>query len=285
MFPSALVARRPSPARLGVPGLVRATLVLLPWLAVPLPVQAQTPAVTAPSGIRNVSPPGVVAPPVTGPLIRVAPAGKLAEPKDPEAGLPKDAFDVKGAVVLDGGTLKAGRLIVRIAHVEGLAPTQTCTSRLGGDWPCGARARASLQGLVRAYTLACRRVAALGEREISAVCTKGPTDVGLWLVRQGWATPAAEAPEAYRQAVDEAREAKVGQWQAEWVAELAPPMLVTPVEPVLAVPGDAGAAPLVVLPAGPSAATDGTGPSGQWLNPFDVQDPDGAGTAGPAGPD
>ena len=231
----------------------------------------------APSAIRNVSPPGVATPSVSGPLQRVAPVGKLAEPKDPEAGLPKGAFELKGAVVLDGGTLKSGRLVVRIAHVTALGAKDTCTSRLGGDWPCGARARSSLQGLVRAFTLACERVAVVGEREISATCSKGGQDVGLWLVKQGWAVPADGAPEAYQAAIEVARTAKAGQWQAEWVAELAPPVLTTPIEPMIgeASPQPAGtqAEPLVVMP-GAAAGT------GDWVNPFDVKDPEALGAPG-----
>lgn len=237
-----------------------------PW---PVLAQAQDPA-PPPSAIRNVSPPGMVTPEISGPLIRIAPVGKLAEPKDPEAGLPKDAFEVKAAVVLDGGTLKAGRLLVRIAHVTALGAKQSCTSRLGGDWPCGARARSSLQGLVRAYTLSCQRVAAVGEREVSATCAKGAADLGLWLVAQGWAVPTEDAPEAYVAAVEAARAAKVGQWQAEWVAELAPPVLITPVEPVMTDPGipsgREASEPLIVMPGSPE--------SRDWINPFDVKDPE-----------
>ncbi|MFN4009475.1 MAG: thermonuclease family protein [Pannonibacter sp.] len=241
----------------------------------PVLTQAQDPA-PPPSAIRNVSPPGMATPDVSGPLIRVAPVGKLAEPRDPEAGLPKDAFEVKAAVVLDGGTLKAGRLLVHIAHVTALGPKQSCTSRLGGDWPCGARARSSLQGLVRAYTLSCRRVAAVGEREVSATCAKGSADLGLWLVSQGWAVPTEDAPDTYIAAVEAARAAKVGQWQAEWVAELAPPVLITPVEPGMVDPGvssggEAGE-PLVVAP-GSTANRD-------WVNPFDVKDPEAQGAPG-----
>ena len=43
-------------------------------------------------------------------------------------------------------------------------------------------------------------------------CQIGKLDIGLWLVRQGWASPGDDAPETYRQAWDEAREAHVGQF-------------------------------------------------------------------------
>jgi endonuclease YncB( thermonuclease family) len=174
-----------------------------------------------PSEIRNVSPEGITPPAVSGTLTRVAPSDEYMNLIDPPVEpLPDGPFDLRRPQVLDAGTLKTEDLTVRIAHVEALSADETCQSRLGGTWPCGARARTSLRGLVRMFTITCEKTTELGTDQVAAICTRRKINLGEWLVRQGWADPAEGAPEIYETLAAEARKAKRGKWQAEWLKEL-----------------------------------------------------------------
>lgn len=184
----------------------------------------QTPApdpAPLPSEIRDVSPDGITPPNVSGTLTRVAPSEEymnlINPPVEP---LPDGPFELRRPQVLDAGTLKTEDLTVRIAHVDALAANETCQSRLGGTWPCGARARTSLRGLVRMFTITCEKTTELDTDQVAAVCTRRKINIGEWLVRQGWADPAEGAPDQYLALADEARKAKKGKWQAEWLKEL-----------------------------------------------------------------
>ncbi|MEJ8473357.1 thermonuclease family protein [Roseibium algae] len=176
--------------------------------------------VPLPNQLRNVSPEGVTAPQITAPLTRVAPSKRYLELKDPPVkALPDGPLELRRPQVLDAGTLRTEDLTVRIAYVNALKADETCVSRLGGLWPCGARARTALRGLVRIYTITCDKVDDLGPREISAVCSRRTISLGSWLVQYGWADPSEDAPEEYRELAQAARDQKIGKWQSEWRVE------------------------------------------------------------------
>ncbi|WP_417685135.1 thermonuclease family protein [Roseibium sp.] len=175
-------------------------------------------AVPLPSDIRNVSPEGISAPVVTAPLTRIEPSERYLELKDPPVEpLPPGPIELKRPQVVDAGTLRTKDLTVRIAHITAPSAEETCVSRRGGTWPCGARARTSLRGLIRIFTVTCEKVADLGPREISALCSRRNTDIGAWLVEYGWADPAEGAPESYKELAAAAQDKKIGKWQAEWL--------------------------------------------------------------------
>lgn len=181
-------------------------------------------AVPLPSAIRNVSPEGVSAPKIVGTLVRVAPSQRYLELKNPPvAPIPDGPIELRRPQVLDAGTLKTKDLTVRLAHIRPLSPDEICTSRLGGPWPCGTRARTSLRGLVRMLTITCEKVEELGTHEISATCSRRKVNLGEWMVRHGWADPDDAAPEHYQQLAETARDEKKGKWQAEWIGKLDEP--------------------------------------------------------------
>lgn len=181
-------------------------------------------AVPLPSDIRNVSPEGVSAPEVVGTLVRVAPSQRYLELKDPPVEpIPDGPLELRRPQVLDAGTLMTKDLTVRLAHLRALPPDEICTSRLGGPWPCGARARTSLRGLVRMLTITCEKVEELGPREISATCKRRKINLGEWMVRHGWAEPDDAAPDHYQELAETARKEKKGKWQAEWIGKLNEP--------------------------------------------------------------
>lgn len=179
------------------------------------------PPAPMPNDIRDVSPEGVTPPQVTDALTRIEPSKPYIEIRNPPPEtLPEGKFELRRPQVLDGGTLKHGNLLIRLAYIKPLALDQTCVSRLGGSWPCGARARTSLRGLVRMFTITCEKVATVGPQQISATCTRKRLNLGEWLVRYGWADPTDDAPETYTKLSATARGKKRGKWQSEWLKEL-----------------------------------------------------------------
>lgn len=178
-----------------------------------------------PSDIRDVSPAGISPPQVTGKLTRVKPSQRLLDLINPPAEpVPDGEFELRRPKVIDAGTLGIDGLLVHIAHIKALEPDETCVSRVGGTWPCGARARTALRGLVRMFTIVCEKTGDRGPRQVAATCNLRRTDIGEWLVRYGWADPAENAPERYLELAEEAKKRKRGKWQSEWLKDLPEPV-------------------------------------------------------------
>ncbi|TYC52837.1 thermonuclease family protein [Rhodobacterales bacterium] len=178
-------------------------------------------AAPRPDQIRNVSPEGVSAPRVSGFLKRIEPSKRYQELKNPPVEpVPDGPLELFRVEIIDSGHIRSGRMKVTLANITGLAPEATCKTRSGTDWPCGMRARTFLRGLVRQLRLDCVKQQEIGPQEIVASCRRGQIDLSARLVRYGWATPAADAPQHFQELALKAKEAKAGQWQDEWVTDL-----------------------------------------------------------------
>jgi len=229
-------------------------------------------AAPSPGMLRDVSPEGVTPPPVNAPLTRVSPSEAYLESKNPPIEpVPPGPLEFQRVQVLDAGTLDTGGTLVRIAHVEPLGVEETCTAENGDIWPCGTRARTSVRGLLRQLKITCEKVEDLGPREVTAVCMRGRINLGEWLVRYGWATPAETAPDEYAELEKTARDQRVGQWQGEWRDQLADPVTLDSLADVPDLPdliAEDGRSFLDEEPVGlPEDLTDGGQP--QDLGPLD----------------
>jgi endonuclease YncB( thermonuclease family) len=174
-----------------------------------------------PDDIRNVSPEGVSAPKVNGNLKRIEPSKRYLELKNPPVEpIPDGPLEFMRVQVLDGGHIKSKRLTITLAHIVPLKLDETCISRLGGTWPCGARARTFLRGLVRQLKVTCEKIEETGPQQILATCSRGSMDLSRRLVRYGWADPAPDAPTELFELAEKARDRKIGKWQSEWLNEL-----------------------------------------------------------------
>ncbi|SHL53108.1 thermonuclease family protein [Roseibium suaedae] len=182
---------------------------------------ADNSAVPLPRQLRNVSPDGMRTPVVTAPIKRIEPSEIYLErvnpPVDP---LPEGPLELHRPEVVDAGTLKTKAFTVRLAWIKPLGLKETCVSRVGGQWPCGVRARTALRGLIRMNKIACEKVAEEGPNALSANCSRGPINLAAWMVENGWAVPDEGAPEDFAALMNKAREQKAGQWQSEWLTEL-----------------------------------------------------------------
>uniref|UniRef100_UPI003BA9546D thermonuclease family protein n=1 Tax=Stappia sp. TaxID=1870903 RepID=UPI003BA9546D len=187
---------------------------------------ASLPPAPLPDTLRNVTPGGILPlPPVNGPLKRVAP--RLPEVEKREV---PDEITVRQPVVLDGGTLEADGLVIRLAGIEAPGLDAACPSHLGGSWPCGVRARTALRAFVRRFAITCSDIARPENGPVTATCRRSTTDLATWMVEQGWALPEDGAPNALVEAAKTARNERKGRWQLEGLPKL-DPELSRPVEP------------------------------------------------------
>ncbi|WEK51777.1 MAG: thermonuclease family protein [Candidatus Kaistia colombiensis] len=176
------------------------------------PAPAPAPAVETPIWApRNVTAPGMTpAPSVTGPLEREA------VPKKPLAPPRWKAFSP--VVVREAGLLDIGARHVRLAGIAVPDDARLChpaeTAEAADEIACAKLALVALRRRVRALGVECRVSANDTADPIVAPCRIGATDLGHWLIEQGWATAAAKAPDGYKAAETEARCFRRGIWQA-----------------------------------------------------------------------
>ncbi len=248
---------------------------VLPWhqvlhgAVVCMLAAAATPA-SGQSAVRNVSPPGVAIPQVTAPLQRIERPRPQAARQTEAAALPVRNFYLARPLVLEKATLTSGKLTVELAHIAGLAASETCQTDSGQSWPCGARALTALRALLRSHRVDCEPVAPLGPGQISATCSRGSVDLGFWMLQQGWAQAAAGAPEGYAAAEAAARSAGLGQWQRMDFEPL--PQTILPPQSVMNGLPDEAAPPQQPALAGASRTGEPAGAAQipAWENPFDV---------------
>ncbi|WP_161599786.1 thermonuclease family protein [Roseibium sediminis] len=170
-----------------------------------------------PSRIRNVSPEGVTPPPVTGPLKRIEPSRRYQELVNPPVEpVPDGPLVLRRVHVLSAADLATDELKVRLAHVQPLVGDATCEISGSTSWPCGARARTFLRGLVRQFQITCTKEADAGPKAIIANCQRGTMDLSEALIRNGWADVSEAAPPALVALRDEAKAEKLGIWRQEW---------------------------------------------------------------------
>jgi endonuclease YncB( thermonuclease family) len=115
-------------------------------------------------------------------------------------------------VVVDGGTLKAGKRTIQLADIEARGAKAECTDSHGNDWPCGARARTALQQFIRWRAVTCTLPAGGVSPRFSAHCRIGGTDLSQWMLSQGWARVGLGADKSLRDAQKKAKEKKRGIW-------------------------------------------------------------------------
>ncbi len=118
--------------------------------------------------------------------------------------------------VIDGDTLELHGERIRLAAIDAPEARQTC-ERAGASWPCGRRAAFALADFVGTRTVTCRWRARDRYRRPVATCEVAGTDLGGWLVEQGWALAFRRYGLAYVAEEDEARAARRGLWAGSFV--------------------------------------------------------------------
>ncbi len=217
MAPSSEPQLRTAPAAPPAPVVPAAPQLLVPRTAPPpadmitSAVPADDPAAAGPPP-RIVGGPGISPGPVVhGRMEREAPPPQPIETVAVDSGPAWQPFTQ--VVVIGAGTLNLGGRKVQLA---GVAPPESglrCRASAGPEtFECAFLAMQALRQRLRARGVECQlsQLETIGIEPAS--CRIGTTDLSQWLLEQGWATPAGDAPEAYRTAEDTARCAGAGMW-------------------------------------------------------------------------
>ncbi|MEW5424924.1 thermonuclease family protein [Amorphus sp. 3PC139-8] len=160
---------------------------------------------------------------------RVAPLQRLPSAVELPPPLPPKPVRYYLVVVEDALTLDAQGTPLKIAQVDGPSTFDTCQEGSPVQWSCDIRARTALRKLVGARAIEClaldekvaRTLEAASEANETAkldepadvTCTVGATDIASWLVSQGWAKPAEDAPDRLKVLSWIAQGQKRGLWQ------------------------------------------------------------------------
>ncbi|WP_108662379.1 hypothetical protein [Acuticoccus kandeliae] len=165
--------------------------------------------------VRYLNQDGIVSLQPDGPLTRAESTVVIPPPPGPEPTL------YRLVVIESAGTINARSHMMRLAYVDAPGAEEICTTSAGREWPCGRRARTALRRLVRRRAVECLDLekapvnadgtpAARGSTPRLATCTVADTDLSRWLLEQGWATPATNAPEAFANLAADAKAAGRG---------------------------------------------------------------------------
>jgi endonuclease YncB( thermonuclease family) len=190
----------------------------------PQPDWAKPASLSAPKSEPVAPPPTSVPHAVTATENAANPAAAPGRPSEQIAALndkdktgalaPKDTTTKRyfGVKVRDGGTLQAGKVVIRLSGIAAREADATCKDTHGKSWPCGAAAKAALTRLIRSRAVTCTLPKGREHDIFDASCTVGDTDLSTWLVRQGWATPKGNEA-ALAKAAEEAKSEKLGLWR------------------------------------------------------------------------
>jgi len=135
----------------------------------------------------------------------------------PRAGL---AQEIAGRPqVIDAGTLDFSGRRVRLYGISAPDLTQTC--RLAGQsWTCGRDARWAAINRIHPHWVSCDARGRDPDGAALAICYLagfGQHELNVWLVGQGWALAAPDAPQAYAAAQAAAAAAGKGLWRGEFL--------------------------------------------------------------------
>ncbi|NKB58197.1 MAG: thermonuclease family protein [Alphaproteobacteria bacterium] len=117
---------------------------------------------------------------------------------------------------IEGDVLVVHGERVRLFGIDAPHPEQTCT-RDGRPYPCGAEAIAALTELIGLVEVTCRKEWYGANGQPIGVCTVGSTDVGAWMVSEGWALADREASTLYAGQEKDAKAARKGLWRGTFV--------------------------------------------------------------------
>lgn len=127
------------------------------------------------------------------------------------------------AAVIDGDTLNVSGTEVRLSGIDAPELDQRCST--SGDvlnensdtYPCGMEAAAALADRIGDDPVICDEPASGSQKPVVAVCWLNDEDLGVWLVRSGWARAYPLSISPYTLAEKEAQAALRGIWRGDFL--------------------------------------------------------------------
>jgi endonuclease YncB( thermonuclease family) len=115
--------------------------------------------------------------------------------------------------VVDGMTLRAGDMVVRLSGLSLPDDNSICRRLDGLAVSCTDRAVSYLQLLVKGRAVACARAGVSPDGVEKGQCRIGESDIAEQMVRQGWAKAEEQPEERFLVAEAAARKQKLGIWR------------------------------------------------------------------------
>jgi endonuclease YncB( thermonuclease family) len=117
------------------------------------------------------------------------------------------------ATVIDGDTMKVGKVTVRINGIDAAELGQKCNLQAGGKWACDEAAADRLAELVQGESVECEALGNDPHGRIIATCFVGGIDVGRQLVEDGLAWAFIRYDDVYAKLEAVVSGAAIGIWQ------------------------------------------------------------------------
>jgi endonuclease YncB( thermonuclease family) len=157
---------------------------------------------------RNVTPPGILpGPQPDGPMAR-----EEIPPPPPEPARWHRYFLPE---TVDSATFSVRGRTIRISGVSAPPMDRACVLGDGSAWPCGRTALHAMRMFLRGRAVECYFPFSDALVDIIAPCRVGGSDLGAWLLTNGWARTGPLATEDYHAAERSARCAGSGLWRGQ----------------------------------------------------------------------
>ena len=118
------------------------------------------------------------------------------------------------AIVVDGDTIEINGVKHRLHGIDTPEAGQKCNKAGGGTWRCGDAATKALIALTRGKDVTCDNRGLDDFQRVISVCVADDVNLNDTMVRRGYAWAFREFSDDYVSAETEARNARLGIWQA-----------------------------------------------------------------------
>ena len=118
--------------------------------------------------------------------------------------------------VVDGDTIKIGRIRIRLHGIDAPESKQMCSSD-GKQWRCGWEATNALANIVGKHWVTCIKTDVDRFKRIVAICRLGPINLNAWMVENGWAVAYRRYSLDYIKEEEVSRASARGLWRGKFI--------------------------------------------------------------------
>ena len=128
------------------------------------------------------------------------------------------SYDFIGKVkVVDGDTIKSGKIKIRLHGIDAPEAKQTCKNHDDIKYSCGYRSTVFLKSLINKNQIKCTIKDKDRYGRLIAVCFSGEININATMVREGWAIAYRYYSKDYVNEEEIAKAKKKGIWQGSFV--------------------------------------------------------------------